>query len=123
MSDPSSPPVRSWLSLDETGFDPTEFSRLWFLATLTYGVGDIVTTLAVFRAGGVGEGNGLLRVATATFGQAGLVGVKLAAFGVCLGVSLWAAHADDRIGFYLPPAALAVVGAFTTAFNLRLLVG
>ena len=114
--------MRSWLSLDETGFDPTEFSRLWFLATLTYGVGDIVTTLAVFRAGGVGEGNGLLRVATATFGQAGLVGVKLAAFGVCLGVSLWAVHADDRIGFYLP-AALAAVGAFTAAFNLRLLVG
>jgi len=115
--------VRSWLSLDETGFDPTEFSRLWFVATLTYGVGDIVTTLAVFRAGGVGEGNGLLRAATATLGQAGLVGVKLAAFGVCLAVSLWAAQADDRIGFYLPPAALAVAGAFTTVFNLRLLVG
>lgn len=115
--------MRSWLSLEGTGFDPTEFSRLWLVATLTYGVGDIVTTLAVFRAVGVGEGNGLLRVATAVFGQAGLVATKLAAFGICLGVSLWAAQTDDRIAYYLPPAVLAVAGAFTTALNLRLLVG
>ncbi|ERH13592.1 MAG: hypothetical protein J07HB67_02633 [halophilic archaeon J07HB67] len=60
------------LSLERTRFDTTEFSRLWFVATLRYGVGDIVTTLAVFRADRVTEANDLVRVATA-FGEAGPV--------------------------------------------------
>ncbi|MEZ3144275.1 hypothetical protein [Halobaculum sp. MBLA0143] len=112
-----------WLSLEETAFDPEEFTRLWFLATLTYGVGDVVTTIALFRAPWVREGNGLLLAAMEAFGQAGLVGAKLLVFGLCLAISLRAARANDRFGYYFPPAVLAVAGAFTTAFNLRLLIG
>jgi len=111
------------LSLEETPLGPGEITRLWFLATLTYGVGDVVTTVALFRAPWVREGNGLLLAAMEAFGQAGLVGAKLVVFGLCLGISLWSAQAGDRFGYYLPPAVLAVAGAFTTAFNLRLLVG
>ncbi|UIP01283.1 hypothetical protein Hbl1158_11675 [Halobaculum sp. CBA1158] len=105
-------------------FDPGEFSRLWFLATLTYGVGDIVTTLALIGySDRIREANALVAAAVNAFGEFGLVGLKLAVFGVCLGISLASARAGDRLGYYLPPAVLAVVGAFTTALNLRLLVG
>jgi hypothetical protein len=113
----------AWLSLEETSFSPEEFSQLWFVATLTYGVGDVVTTIALLRSPTVTEGNALVLTAVETFGQSGLVGLKLLVFGLCIGISLWSAHADDRFGYYFPPTVLAVAGAFTTAFNLRLLLG
>jgi hypothetical protein len=112
------------VSLDGTPFDGTEFSRLWFLATLTYGVGDVVTTLAlVGHSATVDEGNALLRIAVDAFGLWGLVGLKLAAFLCCLGISLRGARDADATLYYGPPATLALVGAFTTAYNLRLLIG
>ncbi|RCU47807.1 hypothetical protein DU504_11170 [Haloplanus salinus] len=112
------------VSLDETPFDPTEFSRLWFLSALTYGVGDVVTTLAlVGYSASVNEGNVLLRTAIESFGLWGLVGVKLLAFLFCLAISLYGARDGDPALYYGPPAMLALVGAFTTAYNLRLLIG
>jgi hypothetical protein len=112
------------VSLEETPFDPTEFSRLWFLSALTYGVGDIVTTLALVGYDPlVNEGNALLRAAIETFGLWGLIGLKLLAFAFCLGISLRGARDADSALFYGPPAMLALVGAFTTAYNLRLLIG
>ncbi|AXG07845.1 hypothetical protein DU500_16205 [Haloplanus rubicundus] len=112
------------VSLDETPFDPTEFSRLWFLATLTYGVGDIVTTLAlVGYSASVNEGNVLLRTVIESFGLWGLIGMKLLAFLFCLVISLYGARDDDSALYYGPPAMLALVGAFTTVYNLRLLIG
>lgn len=112
------------LSLDGTPFDSTEFSRLWFLAALTYGVGDIVTTVALVGfSDSVNEGNALLRAAIEGFGLWGLIGLKLAAFLICLGISLYGARDADTALYYGPPAMLAVVGAFTTAYNLRLLIG
>ena len=112
------------VSLDETPFDPTEFSRLWFLSPLTYGVGDIVTTLAlVGYSASVNEGNVLLRAAIESFGLWGLIGMKLLAFLFCLVISLYGARDDDSALYYGPPAMLALVGAFTTVYNLRLLIG
>jgi hypothetical protein len=112
------------VSLDETPFDPTEFSRLWFLAALTYGVGDIVTTLAlVGYDAAVNEGNVLLRVAIESFGLWGLIGLKLVAFLLCLVISLYGARDADSALYYGPPAMLAIVGAFTTVYNVRLLLG
>ena len=112
------------LSLDGTPFDSTEFSRLWFLAALTYGVGDIVTTLAlVGYSASVNEGNVLLRAAIESFGLWGLIGMKLLAFLFCLVISLYGARDDDSALYYGPPAMLALVGAFTTVYNLRLLIG
>jgi hypothetical protein len=112
-----------WLTLDGTRFSETEFTRLWFLAAVTYGVGDVVTTIALFGSPRLQEANVVLSTAIQAFGQVGLVGAKLTVFGLCIAVSLWSAHAGDRFGYYFPPTALAVTGAFTTAFNLRLLIG
>lgn len=120
FSDVSSHPL---LSLEETPFSAEEFSRLWLVAAATYGVGDVVTTIALLRVPRVSEGNTLVLAAIDAFGQSGLVGMKILVFCLCIGISLWSAHSEDRFGYYLPPAALAVAGAFTTAFNLRLLLG
>ena len=116
--------LRAYLRLSDTPFSETEFTRLWTLAAATYGAGDIVTTLAVIRfTDRVTEANPLVRVAVVEYGEAGLIPLKLAVFLVCLGVSLSAARAGDGWGYYLPPTVLAVAGAFTTALNLRLLLG
>jgi hypothetical protein len=112
------------VSLEETPFDPAEFSWLWLLSAATYGVGDIVTTIALVRySATVAEGNALLRMAIEAFGLSGLIGLKLLAFFVCLAISLRGARDADSALYYGPPAILALVGAFTTAFNLRLLIG
>ena len=112
------------VSLEGTPFDPVEFSWLWLLSAATYGVGDVVTTIALVRhSEAVAEGNVLLRSAIEAFGFSGLVGVKLIAFFVCLAVSLHGARDADSALYYGPPAMLAVVGAFITVYNLRLLIG
>lgn len=114
----------SVVTLEETPFDPAEFSRLWLLSAATYGVGDIVTTIALVRySETVAEANALLRAAIEAFGLSGMVGLKLAVFVVCLAVSLHGARDADSALYYGPPAMLAVVGAFTTVYNLRLLIG
>jgi hypothetical protein len=115
---------RSLLSLDATPYDPGEFSSLWVVATTTYGVGDVVTTVALVGfSESVSEANALLRSAIDVFGLWGLVGFKLLAFFVCLGISLVGAHDADDLLYYGPPVVLSLVGAFTTAYNLRLLIG
>jgi hypothetical protein len=112
------------VSLDGTPFDPAEFSWLWVLSTVTYGVGDVVTTVALVRhSATVREGNALLRAAIEAFGLSGLIGLKLFALFACLAISLYGARDADAALYYGPPATLAVVGAFTTVYNLRLLIG
>jgi hypothetical protein len=49
--------------------------------------------------------------------------LKLAAFLACLCLALDAARRADSLGFYFPPAMLAVLGAFASTTNLLLLVG
>ncbi len=116
--------ARDWLHLDGTPFDEVEFRRLWLAAAVTYGVGDVITTIALVRfSAALAEGNSVLRTAFERFGLTGLVGLKLGVFLACLAVSLDAARRNDSTLYYLPPALLTVVGAFTTAYNLRLLVG
>ena len=112
------------LSLDETPFEEREFTQLWLVATATYGVGDIVTTIAIIQfSERVAEGNALLASVVDAYGHAGLVGLKLAAFLVCIGVSLLGADDDDRLLYYLPPVLLTFVGSFFTVYNIRLLLG
>lgn len=120
-------PGRTWSTLDGTAFEgqADEFYWLWILATTTYGVGDVVTTVALVRfSNRVDEANVLVRMAVDAFGLGGLVGLKLAVFFLCIGMQVVAiADTDDPVVVYAPPAVLAVFGAFTTAFNLRLLLG
>lgn len=112
------------LSLDETPFEVREFTRLWFAAAATYGVGDIVTTIAILQFSvHVVEGNLLLASVVDSYGHSGLVGLKLVAFLVCIGVSLLGADDADRLLYYLPPVLLTFVGSFFTVYNTRLLLG
>ena len=105
-------------------FSAEEFARLWLVATATYVVGDSVTTLAIINhAPTVAEGNAAMAAAVGAFGGAGLMGLKLTAMLFGIGVSCYATREHDRLLYYTPPAFLAVVGAFATAYNLRLLVG
>lgn len=112
------------LSLTETSFGEREFTNLWFLAVLGYGVGDTVTTIALMSySPTVIEGNPILRWAVTEFGQSGLVGLKLVAFFACLALSLDAAQAEDKLWYYAPPIVLTLAGAFTTVYNVRLMLG
>jgi hypothetical protein len=114
----------SELRLEGTPFDGREFSRLWFVATATYGVGDIVTTIALIGfSEKVREANPLIRAAVDALGNAGLVGLKLAVFLTFILVSVDAAQREDPIFYYLPPVVLTVMGTFTTVYNVRLLMG
>lgn len=115
--------VRRWLSLDGTGADAERFTRLWLLATATYGVGDVVTTVALVQyAPRVSEGNPLVAVSIERFGLGGLVGLKWLAFFGALAVSLAALHHwRDRTLSYYPPLTLAVVGLLVTVLNIGLL--
>ncbi|WP_435118408.1 hypothetical protein [Halolamina sp. C58] len=107
-----------------TGADSREFVLLWAIAAATYGAGDVLTTLVLlYRNPNVVETNALVRAATDAFGPAGLVGLKLGVFLLCLAISVGATGRDDRALYYLPPVALALIGAFTTSMNLRLLIG
>jgi hypothetical protein len=105
-------------------FCTEEFARLWLIATATYVVGDSVTTLAIVRySTTVAEGNAAMAAAIDSFGEAGLIGLKLAAMLFGLAVSIYATRDHDRLLYYTPPVFLAVVGAFATAYNIRLLIG
>jgi hypothetical protein len=104
--------------------DADEFTALWALPTLTYGVGDLLTTMTVaYAATAVAEANPVVQAALDIGGVAGFVALKLAVLFCALALCLRAARADDRLSYYGPPALLAVVGAFLTAYNLRLLIG
>lgn len=101
---------------------PREFYALWFVATLTYGVGDIATTsVAVYAVPGLVESNPILAPIQGQFGLPGFLAIKLAIFLVMLAISVRGTRADDRIAYYWPPLATAVVGAGLTVWNLHLL--
>ncbi|WP_276261558.1 hypothetical protein [Haloglomus litoreum] len=105
-------------------FSSEEFARLWLIATATYVVGDSVTTMAIVRySSTVAEGNAAMAAAIDSFGEAGLIGLKLVAMLFGLAVSIYATRDHDRLLYYTPPVFLAVVGAFATAYNIRLLIG
>lgn len=113
------------LSLDAAATTRREFVLLWWLATTAYGVGDVVTTVALFQFHpGVTEGNPVVAVAMTGFGIWGLVLAKLLAFAGGFGLSLYAVHVwRDRFLYYLPPLAFTLVGVFFTVYNVRLMLG
>lgn len=113
----------NWLTLDDSPFDEVSFSRVWLLALATYGVGDVVTTIAlVYFSDLHTEANPVIRQAIMAFGGGGFLGLKLLVIYVAIGVSLWAGVGDDdRLMFYAPPLLLALIGVYTTVHNLGLL--
>ncbi|WP_119818622.1 hypothetical protein [Halalkaliarchaeum desulfuricum] len=101
---------------------PDEFYWLWIVATAAYGVGDVVTTIAlVYFVPHLGEGNPIVRFAMDSLGLWGLVAAKLAAFLVMVWISHLGARDGDTLLYYFPPLLLTIVGVMVTAVNLRLL--
>lgn len=102
-----------------------EFYWLWIIATTTYGVGDIVTTVAFFYFHPtLTEANLLVRWAMMTFDLAGIIALKLASFVLIIAFTVVLAHLDTHpLLYYTPPAVLAVLGAYLTAWNLIYLIG
>lgn len=112
-----------WYTFEDGAFSEASFVHVWLVASATYGVGDVVTTIALVWFSPVHtEANPVIVLAIAAFGGGGYLAVKLLVFFACLGISLWAGVADgDPLFFYGPPLGLAVVGAVITGYNLWLL--
>lgn len=104
------------------------FYVVWALAALTYGVGDVVTTLAIYYVSDVvHESNALVAASLQTFGRPGLVGLKLVVFIVFVFAQVFLlSRADSEDPDWLlilsPPVLLWVVGILTTAINSWLLL-
>ena len=115
----------NWLTLEGSSFSADGFARMWLLAAGTYGVGDVVTTIAiVYFTPALTEANPVIRLAIETFGGGGFLGLKLFVLYCCIGISLWGGVLDDDpVLFYGPPAVLTVFGVVVTGMNLGLLFG
>ena len=96
---------------------------LWVIAVATYGVGDSVSTIiAVYLVDGLGEGNPLVAVLLAEFGIQGLFGLKILVFLIAITINLYGRQREDWVGYYGPPAFVALLGAVLTASNLIAIV-
>lgn len=101
---------------------PREFYSLWIAATTTYGVGDIVSTIAFLEyVPTVDEANPIVSGALDAFGLAGLVGLKIAVYLVMLWISVHGAREGDGLLYYFPPVLLTAVGLVLTGSNVWLL--
>jgi hypothetical protein len=103
--------------------DQRAFLLFWALAALTYGAGDMLTTLAITAHPLVTEANVLIETLMANFGQGGLVAAKLAVFGGSLLLCIQPFSEERDPFLYLaPPVILSVFGAFITTYNVVLLL-
>ncbi|MWV65777.1 hypothetical protein GRS48_13245 [Halorubrum sp. JWXQ-INN 858] len=101
---------------------PREFYTLWIAATTTYGVGDIVSTIAFLTyVPAIEEANPVVNAAIDAFGFAGLVALKIAVYLVMVWISVLGARDGDALLYYFPPLFLTVVGLALTANNIRLM--
>ncbi len=114
----------SWTTLEGASFSEGSFAGVWLVALAAYGVGDIVTTIALVWFSPLHvEANPIIAAAIAAFGGGGFLALKLLVFYACLGISVWGAVADDDpVLFYGPPLVLGAMGLFATAHNLNLLL-
>jgi hypothetical protein len=101
---------------------PEEFYSLWIAATSTYGVGDIVSTIAFLTyVPAVEEANPVVALALDSFGLAGLVALKIAVYLVMLWISVLGAREGDGLLYYFPPVLLTAVGLYLTGSNVWLM--
>ncbi len=101
---------------------PRRFYGLWLLAALTYGAGDIVSTVyAVFLVPGIEEANPIVDALLQNFGVSGFLLFKLFVFFVLISISVQGARTEDRFSYYWPPALATLLGAGLTLWNLSLI--
>jgi len=103
---------------------PVEFYGIWLLAALTYGAGDVLSTLyAVFGVRGIDEANPVVDALLVNFGVPGFLLLKLLVFLVLISVSVQGARTDDRFSYYWPPVLMTLLGLGLTLWNLSLIAG
>lgn len=90
---------------------------LWWLSVMFYGLGDVITTGATTLAVPVAEGGPLVGWVLDEYGLGGLVGVKVAVFGLSYLVWRLVGH-PHNVGV---PVALSVIGVGFTTWNLFVL--
>ena len=101
---------------------PREFYSLWIAATTTYGVGDIVSTIAFLEyVPQVDEANPVVAGALDIFGLGGLVALKIAVYLVMVWISVHGAREGDGLLYYFPPILLTGVGLVLTGSNVWLM--
>lgn len=100
------------------------FYALWLAAALTYGVGDVVSTLyATTAVPGLLEGNPVVNTLLENFGLAGFLSLKLLVFLVLISVSVQGARSRERFSYYWPPVVMTGLGLLLTGWNVQLIVG
>lgn len=101
-----------------------EFYQLWLIALATFGVGDLVTTIAFYQFTPLEEGNPIVRAALEALGIGGFVLLKIALFLGVLLLSVGVLNvARSRFVYYFGPAVLSIYGAFLTIWNILGMVG
>ena len=102
----------------------TEFYALWLAAALTYGVGDVLSTVyAVMTVPGLIEGNPVVNTLLQNFGLSGFLLFKLLVFFVLISISVQGARSRERLSYYWPPAVMTALGVGLTGWNVRLILG
>lgn len=111
-----------WPGFEYGALRAVPFVSVWILALLTYGAGDLLTTVAVVSSPLHAEANPVVGTVIAAFGGGGVLGLKVVIISACFGLSVWGGLRDDDLFLlYMPPTILTVIGAVTTTFNLGLL--
>jgi hypothetical protein len=113
-----------WTTFEGGSFDREAFSRVWLLALGAYGVGDLVTSIALIWFSPLYvEANPVISEAIALFGGGGFLAIKLLVFYACIGISVWGGVLDDDpLLFYGPPIALTLFGLVMTVHNMALML-
>lgn len=102
--------------------ESTELYFLWGVAALTYGVGDILTTiLLVYAIPGLNEANPFVHWGLRTFGLPGLLVMKLGVFAIGIYITRLGLRQKDRILYYAPPLGMILFGAWATTVNYMLI--
>ncbi|MEZ3163935.1 response regulator [Halorubrum sp. RMP-47] len=102
----------------------TQFYALWLGAALTYGVGDVVSTLyATTAVPGLIEGNPVIGTLLSSAGLPGFLFLKLIVLFVLLSVSVQGARRREPFSYYWPPVVATGIGLLLTGWNVRLIAG
>lgn len=91
---------------------------LWIIAIVSYGVGDIVTTVIGLSSGSLVETSPLVIPMIQRFGLSALVGMKVLVFGFT-GLLWWVTPYPDSLGV---PLGLTIIGVLVTGWNMHLLL-
>ena len=98
--------------------EPHAHHRLWLMACIFFGVGDVVTTSIGVGIGGVTESNPFVAPLLQQYGVSALSALKLGMMGGCYLV--WRQLSRPHcVGI---PLGLAIVGVSITMWNLHIVI-